>query len=120
MDVSFFYKFLNYIKFLHWTTKSYAAHIALDKAYEELEDKIDLFVEAYMGAFPEDKITMSDLRYNKPDINDYNGNLRAFFHDLYHDFLNNLEPYNKRSSFESIIDDIENTCDQIQFLLSLK
>ena len=120
MDVSFFYKLLNYIKFLHWTTKSYSAHVALGKAYDELEEKIDLFVEAFMGAFPEEKVTMSDLQYTKPDINNYNGDIKAFFHDLYHDFLNNIEQYNRNSAFESIIDDMENICDQIQFLLSLK
>ena len=120
MDVTFFYKLLNYLKFLHWTTKSYAAHVALDEAYKELSDKIDLFVEAFMGAFPDEKIVMSDLKYTHPNINDYNGDVRRFFHDLYHDFLNNIEQYNRRSSFESLIDDIENTCDKIHFLLSLK
>lgn len=35
----------------HWTTKSYAEHQALGEFYEEVIDRLDTLVEAYMGYF---------------------------------------------------------------------
>lgn len=35
----------------HWKTTSYSAHVALQKLYDKLPDKIDNIVEAYMGLF---------------------------------------------------------------------
>ena len=36
---------------LHWTTKSYAEHVALGKFYTELPDLVDQLAEAMMGKF---------------------------------------------------------------------
>ena len=36
---------------LHWTTKSYAEHVALGKFYSELPDLVDQLAEAMMGKF---------------------------------------------------------------------
>lgn len=37
------------LRIFHWQTESYAQHKAFGKAYEELGDLIDQFVEVYMG-----------------------------------------------------------------------
>lgn len=39
----------NQFRVLHWQTKSYAAHKALGKAYETLDELIDTFVETALG-----------------------------------------------------------------------
>ena len=39
----------NQLRIFHWQTKSYAAHKALGKAYEELDGLIDTFVETALG-----------------------------------------------------------------------
>lgn len=39
----------NQLRIFHWQTKSYAAHKALGKAYETLDDLIDSFVETALG-----------------------------------------------------------------------
>jgi hypothetical protein len=36
---------------LHFQTKSYSEHVALGMYYEELEDLVDSFVEAYQGCY---------------------------------------------------------------------
>lgn len=36
---------------LHWTTKSYAEHVALGKFYEELPELVDALAEAMMGRY---------------------------------------------------------------------
>jgi hypothetical protein len=35
----------------HWRAKTYAHHIALGEFYSGLEDKLDSFIEAYMGKY---------------------------------------------------------------------
>jgi len=35
----------------HWSTKSYAEHVALGEFYENLLDKLDDYVECYQGQF---------------------------------------------------------------------
>jgi DNA-binding ferritin-like protein len=39
----------NQLRIFHWQTKSYAAHKALGKAYESLDELIDTFVETALG-----------------------------------------------------------------------
>ncbi|HET8685520.1 MAG TPA: DUF5856 family protein [Methanosarcina sp.] len=41
----------NAVHLLHWKTKSYAQHVALNDLYEELIERVDAIVEAYQGAF---------------------------------------------------------------------
>jgi len=40
---------LNQIKLYHWATTDYVIHTALDDLYEELSQKVDRLVEAYLG-----------------------------------------------------------------------
>jgi len=40
---------LNTVKLYHWNTNDYSTHKATDKLYEELNDKIDTFVETLLG-----------------------------------------------------------------------
>lgn len=39
----------NQLKIFHWQTTSFAEHEAFGKAYEDLEDLIDSFIETMMG-----------------------------------------------------------------------
>jgi len=41
----------NQLKLYHWQTKSYARHKAVDKVLEELDERIDSFVEIYIGKY---------------------------------------------------------------------
>jgi len=49
MIIQSFLTIQNQIKVLHWQTTSYAAHKALGKAYDQLDDLMDQFVEVYAG-----------------------------------------------------------------------
>ena len=40
---------LRLVKIFHWNTKSYSQHKATDDLYERMDEKIDHFVECYMG-----------------------------------------------------------------------
>lgn len=47
--VQVFLETLTSIRLYHWKTKSYAQHKATDQLYEELEGKVDEFVEVMQG-----------------------------------------------------------------------
>lgn len=120
MELSFLFRYLNAVKYLHWTTKTYAEHIALDSAHSSMSELIDKFVEVYRGLKPDEKLELKNISFDKdPQPQKYDNTL-AFFTDLSHDFLNKIEKYNANSSLESIIDDMENCIYQTQYLLGLE
>ena len=45
------------LKLYHWMTTSYARHKASDQLVEELTEKIDRFVEVYIGRHGKPKVT---------------------------------------------------------------
>lgn len=117
MELDFLFRFLNAIKYLHWTTKSYAEHKALDEVHSALSEHIDKFVEVYRGLKPDEKMKLSNISFDKgPQPQDFEDTL-SFFNALSHDFLNQIEKYNATSSMTSIIDDMENCIYQTKYLL---
>lgn len=65
-------EFQNNVKIYHWSTNSYARHIATDKLFAQLGLLIDKFIEVYQGARDKKlklsgKITLS--LSNKTDSN---------------------------------------------------
>ena len=59
-------KLQNQLRILHWQTKSFAQHKAFGKAYEDLDDLVDTFVETYMGIFGRSKPTTTFVLELKP------------------------------------------------------
>jgi len=62
----------------HWRTKSYSQHKALGSFYDDIIDKIDAVVEAYMGAdgdvidnitIPETKVPTNILKHLEEEAN---------------------------------------------------
>jgi hypothetical protein len=49
--IHFFLQLRDQIKLYHWQTRVYARHIATDTTLEKLEERIDSFVEVYLGKF---------------------------------------------------------------------
>lgn len=63
--------------FFHWSTDSYAKHIALAEYYDGIVELTDSFVEAYMGKY--EKITKFPSTYHQPkDPVSYLKSLQAF------------------------------------------
>ena len=50
-NVNFFLGLQSQIKVMHWQTKGYARHKALDETLNELYDLVDQFVEEAMGKY---------------------------------------------------------------------
>ena len=52
-------QFQQQLRIFHWQTDSFAAHKAFGKAYEDIDEIIDTFVETYMGIFGRSKPTVT-------------------------------------------------------------
>ena len=50
-NVNFFLGLQCQIKIIHWQTKGYARHKALDETLSELQDLVDQFIEEAMGKY---------------------------------------------------------------------
>ena len=50
-NINFFLGLQSQIKIMHWQTKGYAKHKALDETLDELYDLVDQFVEEAMGKY---------------------------------------------------------------------
>lgn len=49
-DIGYYFLFmLNQLKMMHWSTKIYAAHQALDQLYNKMNGHIDRFMEVLQG-----------------------------------------------------------------------
>lgn len=73
------------LRIFHWQTKSYAQHKAFGKAYDELGDLIDQFVEVFSG---KNGVPVAKLKYNIV-LENFTGDYDDFINDSIQ-FLNNL------------------------------
>lgn len=48
-DITLFLEVPSFLKAMHWTTTSYAKHVALDTGKKDLEDALDSFMECYIA-----------------------------------------------------------------------
>jgi hypothetical protein len=113
--VSSFLGFQNQIKLFHWQTKSYAQHQAFGKAYEELTETIDEFLEVYIG------------KYSRPtggadiQLDDYSGQflvyINGFIKFLVEVLPTLLSP--KDTDLLNLRDEMLGTANQLKYLLTL-
>ena len=116
--ISPFLKIQQQLRIFHWQTESYAQHKAFGKAYEDLNDLIDSFVEIYMGKYGKVKakltysIELDNLTDNYMDyINDY---IRYFIS------LNEELDATKDTDLLNIRDEILGLLNKITYLLTLE
>ncbi len=60
---------LNQLKIYHWGTDSYSKHSALGEAYDKLNDKIDEFVEIFLGKYGKEISPISINLITESEIN---------------------------------------------------
>ena len=66
--IHFFLQLKNQIKLYHWQTKVYARHIATDTQLAKLEEKIDSFVEVYIGKYGRPKLTGKNATFSLQNL----------------------------------------------------
>ncbi len=113
--IKFFFEFQVNLKLYHWMTGSYARHKASDQLQDSLNQKIDRFIEVYMGRLGKPVIKkQQSITYNF--INDQNivGYLRSQLKKL-ENF--DLSSYNE---LKNIRDEIIESINQALYLFALE
>ena len=112
-----FLKIQQQLRIFHWQTESYAQHKAFGKAYEEFDDLIDTFVEAYIGKYGKVK---AKLTYNI-ELDNLTDNYMTYINDYitYLISLNNELDSSKDSDLLNIRDGMLTVLNRLKYLLSL-
>jgi len=116
--VKIFIEMLQTIKLYHWKTRSYAQHKATDELYDELNKKIDEFVEVLLGK-DQSRIKMIEKRIELLDANNTREIKERIFE--YREFLTDMNIWfdnSRDSDLLSIRDDILASLNQFLYLLT--
>ena len=126
--ISCFLSMLNTVKVYHWKTTSYSTHKATDHLYDDLNKKIDEFVEVMIGKpdIGQMRNSMLNMTANDVKITNFNNNneLKKEI-EIYKNFLISLsnEPgFNRDSTNADLLairDEILALLNQFLYLLTL-
>ena len=115
--IHFFLQLKTQIKLYHWQTKVYARHIATDSSLAKLEEKIDSFVEVYIGKYGRPKITGTNASLSLQNLTEA-GAVRMIkaaakvVQGMY-------KPVQMHSDLINILDDILKELGQLLYLFTL-
>jgi len=107
----------NQLRVFHWQTTSYAQHKAFGKAYEELDELFDTFVEVFTGKYGRSK---ASLHYTI-ELDNLDDNFLNVI-DSYVEFMKDLDNQLdiKDTDLLNIRDEILGVLNRLKYLLSLK
>jgi hypothetical protein len=110
-------KFQQQLRIFHWQSDTYAQHKAFGKAYENLDELVDDFIETYMGIFGKSKPTTQFTFVLDPFTND-NVNYAVNEFEIYLKDMNyEIEEY---TDLLNIRDSILGEVNKLKYLLTLK
>lgn len=117
--IQYFMGLLTQIKLYHWATMSYVKHKALDELHGSLSDKIDDFVESYIGKFKKQPLKKFVIKAEATtDMND--AKTIEKFLDVEHSKIVEIQKVLKSSTeLVNIIDEMLSAIDKAQYLCKL-
>jgi hypothetical protein len=106
------------IRIFHWQSETYAQHKAFGKAYEDLGNLIDDFVEVYAGKYGKPR---ARIKYNIP-LSNFEGDYEEFIDSgiVFLDDLSNELDAGKDSDLLNIRDEMKSVLNRLKYLLTLK
>lgn len=113
-----FIKIQEQLRLFHWQSETYAQHKAFGKAYDDLGDLIDDFIEIYMGKYGKLK---AKLTFNI-ELDNFGENFIDYI-DNYISFLSGLEKELDSSIDTDLLnvrDEMLGVLNRLKYLLSLK
>lgn len=116
--IQYFLGVITQVKLFHWATMSYAKHIALDKLHGSLSDKVDSFVESYIGRFK--KQPLKSFTIQAKAVSDTSG-LDKFL-EATHDQLSSMHKMfekEKAPELANIIEEMMSEIDTTVYLCKL-
>ena len=98
--------------FMHWSTDSFAKHMALGEYYAQIIDLVDQFAEAYMGRYEQLKKFPDEFHLEKDPVK-YLDNLKDFVEEARKELPQDTELQNL---VDEIADLINSTLYKLRFL----
>jgi DNA-binding ferritin-like protein len=95
---------------LHWTTDSYAHHVALGEYYQQIPELVDQLAEAYMGRYGQFQSFPDDYYLPTDDPVEYMEGIKYFVQD-------SREVMPDDSEIQNLIDEIAQLIDSTLFKL---
>lgn len=115
--IEYFLGLLNQIKLFHWSTSSYAIHKALDDFHSSLSDKIDNFIEVYIGKFK--KQPFKNFKINMEAVSDIT-KLDKFLESEREQVRKMHNQFKTASELQNILDEIMSEFNKTIYLCNLK
>jgi hypothetical protein len=114
--LSSFVKIQDQLRIFHWQTPSYAEHKAFGKAYDDLGDLIDSFIEVYAGKYG---MPQGDITY-KIELSSYNESYKGLI-DTFIGYLTQFseEIDSNDSDLLNIRDEMLAVLNRLKYLLTL-
>jgi DNA-binding ferritin-like protein len=116
--IQFFMSLLGQIKLYHWSTMSYSKHKALDELHASLSDKVDSFIESYIGKYNKQPLKVFTIKTSANT--NTKGNIIEKYLESNRDAI--LIIYNKMNSaieLQNILQDIMGHLDTAIYLCRL-
>lgn len=112
-------QFQEQLRVFHWQSETYAQHKAFGKAYENIGDLVDQFVEVLMGKHG--KLEAEDGKYQVELTNFKDGNVD----NVLNEFISYLDTFEseldeKDTDLLNIRDEIKAEVNRLKYLLTLK
>jgi hypothetical protein len=107
--IQYFLGLITQVKLFHWATMSYAKHIALDKLHESLSEKVDKFVESYIGHFK--KQPLKSFTIQMKAVSDTSG-LDKFL-DATHEQLRSMHKLFEKEKVPELVNILEEMLSEI-------
>lgn len=113
----YFLGVLGQIKLFHWSVMKYTVHIALDKLHSELSDKIDKFVEIFIGKFNKQPLNNFDITMTATSNCD---NIFSYLETQRDNLKKIRKTLNNTTELQNIIDEMLGEIDQCIYLIKLE
>lgn len=114
-----FLSFQQQIRLYHWTTRSYARHVASGTLYESLDKKIDQFIETLQGRHTIKNVSLKMQLHSMTD-KEILKELHRFCDFLAKDIEEMLDELSISSDLKNIRDEMISLTHQTLYLFSLK
>ena len=121
-DIGYYFLFmLNQLKMMHWSTKVYAAHQALDQLYSKMNVHIDRFMEVLQGKMNQ-RVTQPykeierNITLRPYEPKEFLNSMINFLNKP--DFIAQIEELNAPTDLLNIRDEMLADINQTQYLLS--
>jgi len=114
-----FLSFQQQIRLYHWTTRSYARHVASGSLYESIDKKIDQFIETLQGRHTIKNVSINMKLHSMTD-KEIVKELHGFCDFLAKDIEEMLDELSISSDLKNIRDEMISLTHQTLYLFSLK